>query len=158
MTKYFHYREIDFGLSTSDEDTDLDQRKSEHGLGPFEFWDGNDLLPIFKRGMKRGIESKESFNILNTKSEYDNDIARTVPCGVQDDVLFLVDLEVIGHWKNLLADDNGTWRQTGKRVNYVNLLGDTHTLSTKQEVTSGFKLIRYPYVSSSSDDFHRVII
>lgn len=75
---------------------------------------------------------------------------------------FLYRIKFIGHWKNVLCDEMGSWKQTGQHKNTINVQDIKQEISSKLKDDSiscdNLKSIRHKFVNGTSPDLHRVVI
>ncbi len=64
-----------------------------------------------------GIITVKAANIIMT--DHPRQVATAVPIGIEEQVLFVMDQEKVGHYTNALADSIGSWRQNGTELHYV---------------------------------------
>ena len=76
------------------------------------------LLPIYERGAKTGLETKEVVKILLNPNK--KLIARAVPASCDVNATFVVDVSAphVSHFKSILADDLGAWDPNGTKHAY----------------------------------------
>lgn len=75
---------------------------------------------------------------------------------------FVYRIKFIGHWKNVLCDEMGSWKQTGQHKNTINVQDIKQEISSKLKDDSiscdNLKSIRHKFVNGTSPDLHRVVI
>lgn len=75
---------------------------------------------------------------------------------------FVYRIKFIGHWKNVLCDGMGSWKQTGQHKNTINVQDIKQEISSKLKDDSiscdNLKSIRHKFVNGTSPDLHRVVI
>ena len=123
-----------------------------------DYYHGDKSLPVYKRGMKHGIPTKDFVNdILFTTKEK----IRSVPLSVDSNVSFLVDIGSLGHPKDLLCDACGVWTQTNTKKKFFNVL-DGHIIESSISEHFGrintIKVTRLSYINSAATDFHRIVL
>jgi hypothetical protein len=81
------------------------------------YYQNDPTMPIYKRSSK-GIDTKEVVQtLLHIQDE--SGIAKNIPSHINENVSFMYSIKFIGHWKNVLCDGMGSWKQTGKHINTV---------------------------------------
>ena len=76
------------------------------------------MVPIYRQGLRKGLATKKVADILfHPRREH---VARAVPTAIFRNSVFLVDISAphVQHFKNVLADDLGTWNPTGTKQKY----------------------------------------
>lgn len=89
-----------------------------------EYFMGDKTLPIHKKGVRSGVYTKD---ILNEMLAHKGAMATSVPLGVNMKALFFIDTKKLGHYKDVLSDGCGVWRQTKTKVHYFKLSEDRIT-------------------------------
>ena len=121
-----------------------------------DFYDGDPELPVFSR-IKHGCPVEI---LVKTLLSYDEKQACKVqPLGVQANVAFVIDLDSVV-FKDIKADDLGTWRATGtKRVHFrftqCNAIRYANGIPSK--ASNYFLLTRRYYVHGTYQRYHRII-
>lgn len=127
-----------------------------------EYFMDDKTLPIHRKGVRSGVFTKD---ILNEMIAHNGAMATRVPLGVNMNALFFIDTKKLGHYKDVLSDGCGVWRQTKTKVHYFKLLEERITevdemdaVCEDQNTGTSFKVTRLSYRHSSSADFHRIVI
>lgn len=117
-------------------------------------------MPINKISSK-SIDTKEATTAFLTTEDEDV-IAKNIPLHINENVSFVYSIKFIGHWKNVLCDGMGSWKQTGKHKNTINVQEIKQDISNKlkDDIIScdNLKSIRRKFVNGKSPDLHRVVI
>ncbi|XP_062611131.1 uncharacterized protein LOC134272979 isoform X2 [Saccostrea cucullata] len=127
---------------------------------PYEYFLDDKTLPIFKKGVRQGVFTKET---LKEMLNFQGQLATRVPLGVNINALFLIDTKKLGHHKDVLSDGCGVWKQTKTKVHYfkeicdkIEEVDENDHLSMDKGLT--YKVTRLSYRHSASPDFHRIVI
>ena len=145
-------RQIQFkGLDDNDSDSLPDPNEFINHLS---YYDNDKTLPIYKV-MDSGIKTLDAVKDLmsNIDEKY---ICSSVPSDISKNVCFILNENKLGHWKDAMSDNMGTWRQTCTSKKYVKY-GDGAYRITLDD-TNSIRVFRYQYVNQSSPDLHRIII
>lgn len=117
-------------------------------------------MPIHKISSK-SIDTKEATTALLTTEDEDV-IAKNIPLHINENVSFVYSIKFIGLWKNVLCDGMGSWNQTGKHKNTINIQDIRQDISSKlkDDLISfdNLKSIRHKSVNGTSPDLHKVVI
>lgn len=117
-------------------------------------------LPVFRKGMSNGMPTKEIINTMITIDSISPKVCQRIPIGVNNNAVFLINTEKLGHNKDLMSDGCGTWAQTSTKYKYF-FRKDSDYIEIPQSGygTDGLiKVKRLSYRHSTSTDFHRIIM
>ena len=56
--------------------------------------------------------------LMNAREDSPDLVSTAVPVGVQQNASFIVDLDALRNRKDLLSDDNGSWKMTGAGLKF----------------------------------------
>ncbi|CAB4033688.1 Hypothetical predicted protein [Paramuricea clavata] len=123
------------------------------------------LLPIYEQGLKKGLEGKRVAEILLQPNE--DAVGRAVTTSVSINTVFVLDISSphVMHYKNILADDLGTWMANGTKYKYyhassktrppVTVTEDVFKDTSEQNV---YQTTRRFYRNKSSLDLQHIVI
>ena len=120
------------------------------------------LIPIYSAGNNRPFSSKNvAEEILNGVSTHL--ISSLVPHQPNENIAFVIGTQYLGHWKDMLSDNLGSWKNDGTKSLYYSTF---HKLSTSREIKlkpssdedATVLVTRYLYVYPSSPSFKRVVV
>ena len=88
-------------------------------------------------------------------------VSSLVPHQPSENVSFMVGTQYLGHWKDVLADNLGTWRCDGTKTLYY--ATETHSSSSTKlqpssEEKSNLRVTRYLYAYPQTTSFKRIVI
>ena len=117
-------------------------------------------IPIFERTSK-SYTSRSIIELLLDKSLPQTKISTAQPVGVQENLVFIVDVSKLNKPEDIRADDLGSWICNGKRSLWCILDddGDVSEISTcKPLYPNNYSLVKRYYKHATSGDFKRVIV
>ena len=80
------------------------------------FYKGRRDLPVVPSHVMKNAENDEVLKLLlNASRIHRSIITSSNPVGIQNNVIFIVDLDSLGDPQDLLSDDLGAWEQTKTR-------------------------------------------
>ncbi|MES9879681.1 MAG: hypothetical protein ABW185_02225 [Sedimenticola sp.] len=121
---------------------------------------GDSTVPIYQRGLKNGIPTKDILHTMLTINNEAPNVCSHIPIGVNQNAIFIINTDKLGHPKDILADGCGTWNQTCTKNKYF-FRNNTNYVEIPQSGygTDGLiKVKRMSYRHSTSPDLHCVII
>lgn len=122
------------------------------------------LVPIYRRGLPRGLSTKKVVDILfHPRREL---VARAVPTGISRNSFFVVDVSAphVQHCKNVVADDLGAWNPTGTKQQYYraptkrNPVRKASQAEYDDHEAHVYKCTRSFYRNESAPDLQRIFI
>ena len=138
-------------LSSDNEDDENDDIKYLHD---------DNMLPIFLSGQTRGLMNKDVVSMLLHNNG--DKVCKAVPTGCDQNAAFIVDIQAehVKHLKNVLADDLGSWKQTGTKTTlFKSISGRVLEVKQNQLCDEGvYKVTRSYYRNQSSDDLMRIVV
>ena len=118
-------------------------------------------IPIFDK-TSNSYTAKSIIELLLDKSLPQNKIATAQPVGVQENLVFIVDVSKLKKAEDIRADDLGSWICNGKRCSWCVLDddGDVSEIFTKYkpQYPNNYCLVKRYYKHATSGDFKRVIV
>lgn len=123
------------------------------------------LLPVYERGVTKGVATKKVVEILLEPNQ--EAVARAVPTSISSNAIFIVDISAphIKHFKNLLADDLGAWNPTRTKHQFYRAPTKTRpVMKVSQEIFQDaneryiYQSTRSFYRNKSSADLQRIVI
>ena len=117
------------------------------------------LIPIYSSNKERPVHSKSiAQEIVNGVETHL--VSSLVPHQPSENISFMIGTQYIGHWKNVLADNLGTWRCDGtKSMYYVTKKNSSGTkLQPTIEKKANLLATRYLYAYPQTTSFKRIVI
>ena len=148
-------------LPNEDVDIDLTSTSDTEGTStPTPHFRDDPLIPVYSSGKNRPYTTKNvAEKIINGVSTHL--ISSLVPHQPDEDIAFMIGTQYLGHWKDVLSDNLGTWRNDGTRSLYY-IQSQKHSreikLKPSSEDHSSVRANRYLYVYPKTPSFKRVIV
>ena len=117
------------------------------------------LIPIYSSNKERPVHSKSiAQEIVNGVETHL--VSSLVPHQPSENISFMIGTQYIGHWKDVLADNLGTWRCDGtKSLYYVTEKNSSGTkLQPTIEKKANLLVTRYLYAYPQTTSFKRIVI
>ena len=95
------------GANESDEDLPLGP------IAELQFYDGDQRLPVYKRGLTRGMNTDEAAEMILKPFADRTRIATRVPTSISKNTVFVVDTSNLLNEADVKCDDLGAWLCTG---------------------------------------------
>ena len=125
-----------------------------------QYFSDDPLLPVYQPGISTPFASKviaeEIINGVNPEL-----IAKLVPHQPADNVNFMIGLDFLGHWKDVLSDNFGAWNANGTKTHYyTSMLSRNNRISLKSsdENDGSVKCVRHLYHYPTCKNFKRIVI
>ena len=117
-------------------------------------------IPIFRRGKTRGLETKLLLKDLFSIDKTSAKVCQRMPLCVNQNLMFLINLDKFRSEKDILCDGNGIWSQTSTKNKYYTRMENEFILSSEQSYgdSAFIRTKRLSFKHSTSHDFHRVIL
>ena len=126
-------------------------------LARWRFTTTTNNLPVFKWGLTQGMATRDIVEALRDWNDDDVSIARVVPCSIQHNVAFIVDLWKLRDKWDIKCDDMGSWSNQGRK-NFKKGTIDDHFNVYRQSYCHGSltSLKKYlVYLSNNKGDTYR---
>ena len=148
-------------LPNEDVDIDLTSNSDTEGTStPTPHFRDDPLIPVYSSGKNRPYTTNNvTEKIINGVSTHL--ISSLVPHQPDEDIAFMIGTQYLGHWKDVLSDNLGTWRNDGtKSLYYIQSQKHSREIKLKpsSEDHSSVRANRYLYVYPKTPSFKRVIV
>ena len=121
------------------------------------FW-GDPLIPIYSSGKTRPFSSKNiAQEIMNGVSTHQ--ISSLVPHQPDENIAFMIGTQYLGHWKDVLCDNLGSWKNDGtKSLHYSTFQKVSREIKLKPSSEENAKVLvnRYLYCYPKTPSFKRI--